>query len=173
MFLWLSLLSIWWVRLFIRSTFFLYGQLFNFYTVNFLLFIRSTFYFLYRSVSRADCRFQTADCRPGVKCWLGSKTTRFPGKTLRVSWDRGRVSCERLAIIVMGIDVSNFTSWFWRWHWHVVLEVRTIRNVSVGICSSQLAKHISSIHHLRNKQFCWVTLGYFNIHVAHVYFVWP
>ena len=76
---------------------FLCGQLFtfymvksSFYMVNFLLFI---------SVSvKADCRFQTADCRLGVKCRprvkcrlpgvkdrLGSKTTCFLGKTSRVT----------------------------------------------------------------------------------------
>ena len=50
------------------------------------------------------------DCRPGVKERLGSKTTRFTEKTSRVTWDRGRVSYERLTIIVMAINVSNFTS---------------------------------------------------------------
>ena len=59
---------------------------------------------------QTDGKMQTEDCRPGVKCGLISKTTRFPGKTSRVSWDRCRASRERLAIIVMAIDVSNFTS---------------------------------------------------------------
>ena len=45
-----------------------------------------------------------------VNCRLGHKTTRFTGKTLKVSWDRGRVNCERRAIIVMATDVLNFTS---------------------------------------------------------------
>ena len=48
-------------------------------------------------------KMQTEDCRPGVKCGLVSKTTRFPGKTSRVSWDRRRVSRERLAIIVTSL----------------------------------------------------------------------
>ena len=59
---------------------------------------------------QTDGKMQTEDCRPGVKCGLVSKTTRFPGETSRVSWDRRRVSRERLAIIFMAIDVSNFTS---------------------------------------------------------------
>ena len=59
---------------------------------------------------QTDGKMQTEDCRPGVKRGLVSKTTRFPGKTSRVSWDRRRVSRERLAIIFMAIDVSNFTS---------------------------------------------------------------
>ena len=112
----------------------------TFYTVNFLLFIWSTrvlcgqlftfdeinFYFLYGWLNFlygqlftfyiGHCKTQTVDCRPWVKCRLrlkcrlGSKTTRFPGKTLRVCKDRGRVSCERLAIIVIVIDVSDFIS---------------------------------------------------------------
>ena len=52
----------------------------------------------------------TEDCISGVKCGLRFKTTRIPGKTSRVSWDRGRVCREGLAIIVTAIDVSNFTS---------------------------------------------------------------
>ena len=70
---------------------FLYGQLFtfymvksSFYMVNFLLFI---------SVSvKADCRFQTADCRLGVKCKprvkcrlktaRGKRQTRFKNNPL-------------------------------------------------------------------------------------------
>ena len=70
---------------------FLYGQLFtfymvklSFYMVNFLLFI---------SVSvKADCRFQTADCRLGVKCRprvkcrlktaRGKRQTRFKNNPL-------------------------------------------------------------------------------------------
>ena len=48
---------------------------------------------------------QTEDCRPEINCRLGHKTTRFTGKTLKVSWDRGRVNCERRAT-----DVLNFTS---------------------------------------------------------------
>ena len=69
----------------------------------------STFYI-------GHCKAQTVDCRLGLKCGLrlkcrlGSKTTRLPGKTLRVSKDSGRVSCERLAIIVKAIDVSDFIS---------------------------------------------------------------
>ena len=53
---------------------------------------------------------QTEDWRPGAKCRLGSKTTLFPRKTSRVSWDRGRTSREMLAIVLMAIDVLNFTS---------------------------------------------------------------
>ena len=43
---------------------------------------------------------QTKDCRPKVKCRLGSKKTRFPGP--RKSWEAGN-NC-------LAIDVSNFTS---------------------------------------------------------------
>ena len=53
---------------------------------------------------------QTEDWRPGEKCRLGSKTTLFPRKTSRVSWDRGRTSREMLAIVLMAIDDLNFTS---------------------------------------------------------------
>ena len=51
---------------FYKVNFFLYGQLFNFYTVNFLLFIRSTFYFLYGQLFTfyiGQCQGQTADFR--------------------------------------------------------------------------------------------------------------
>ena len=48
----------------------------------------------------------TEDYRPGVEGRLSSKTTCFPGKTSRMTWDRGRVSCERLKIIVTAINVS-------------------------------------------------------------------
>ena len=46
----------------------------------------------------SDCRLQTGveiqtegkmrteDCRSGVKCRLGSKTSRFPASTSRMSW---------------------------------------------------------------------------------------
>ena len=51
----------------------------------------------------------TEDCISEVECGLGFKITRIPGKTSRVCWDRGRVCREGLAIIVMAIDVSNFT----------------------------------------------------------------
>ena len=90
----------------------------TFYTVNFLLFIWSTrvLYGQLFTFYIGHCKTQTVDCRPGVKCGLrlkcrlGSKTTRFPGKTLRVCKDWGRVSCERLAIIVIAIGVSDFIS---------------------------------------------------------------
>ena len=63
----------------------------------------STFYI-------GHCKTQTVDCRLRLKCRLSSKTTCLPGKTLRVCKDSGRVSCERLAIIVKAIDVSDFIS---------------------------------------------------------------
>ena len=44
-------------------------------------------------------------------------------------------------------------------------KVRTIRNVTAWICSLQPAKYIFLIH-IRNKEFCWATLGSFNIHVC-------
>lgn len=58
---------------------------------------------------RTEGIMQTEDCRPGVKCRLGSKTTRLPGKTSRVSLDRGHESRQRM-IIIIAIDVANFTS---------------------------------------------------------------
>ena len=105
-FLWCSLFFIWSTFTFCMVNFslnkinfyflygqveFLYGQLFtfymvklSFYMVNFLLFI---------SVSvKADCRFQTADCRLGVKCKprvkcrlktaRGKRQTRFKNNPL-------------------------------------------------------------------------------------------
>ena len=59
---------------------------------------------------QTEVKMLTEDYRPGVEGRLGSKTTCFPGKTSRVTWDRGRVSCERLKIIVTAINVLNFTS---------------------------------------------------------------
>ena len=64
---------------------FLYGQLFtfymvksSFYMVNFLLFI---------SVSvKADCRFQTADCRLGVKCRPRVKCRLKTARGKRQTW---------------------------------------------------------------------------------------
>ena len=38
------------------------------------------------------------------------KKTCFLEETSRVSWDGGHVSHERLVIIVVATDVSNFTS---------------------------------------------------------------
>ena len=59
---------------------------------------------------QTEGKMQTEDWRPGEKCRLGSKTTLFPRKTSRVSWDRGRTSGEMLVIVLMAIDVLNFTS---------------------------------------------------------------
>ena len=123
------LLFIWHLWLFIWSTFdFLYGQLFTFYMVIFCFLFGQVDFFMvnflpFVSVSvKADCTFQTADYRPGVKCRLwwnadwrlqtrGKRQTRFKRNPLTrktLEWARGRVSCERLAIIVT-VDVSNFT----------------------------------------------------------------
>ena len=56
-------------------------------------------------------KMQTDNCRPGVKCRLSSKQPASPEKkTLKVSWDRGRLSREKLSIVIMVIDVSNSTS---------------------------------------------------------------
>ena len=122
-------LFIWHLWLFIWSTFdFLYGQLFTFYMVIFCFLFGQVDFFMvnflhFVSVSvKADCTFQTADYRPGVKCRLwwnadwrlqtrGKRQTRFKRNPLTrktLEWARGRVSCERLAIIVR-VDVSNFT----------------------------------------------------------------
>lgn len=59
---------------------------------------------------QTEGKMQTEDCRPGAKCWFSSKTNHLPRKTSRVSWDRGHISFERLAIMVMAIDVLNLTS---------------------------------------------------------------
>ena len=59
---------------------------------------------------QTEGKMQTEDCRPGVKCWFSSKTNHLPRKASRVSWDRGHISFERLAIMVMAIDVLNLTS---------------------------------------------------------------
>ena len=61
---------------------------------------------------QTEGKMQTDNCRPGVKCRLSSKTTYFPRKkkTLKVSWDGGRLSREKLSIVIMVIDVSNSTS---------------------------------------------------------------
>ena len=88
----------------------------------------------------------TEDYRPGVEGRLSSKTTCFPGKTSRMTWDRGRVSCERLKIIVTAINVSMVLALAY------CFKVRTLRNVTVCICSLQPAKYISPIH-IRSKQF--------------------
>ena len=108
--------------LIIRST------IFTFYMVNFLFCIWSsrlfTFYVgqcktqsadLWRQTAdrgevQAEGKMQTEDCRPEVKCRLGFKITRFPGKTSRVSWDRGR--CSEL----------QFLRNCWRWHIALRLE---------------------------------------------------
>ena len=107
---------------------FLYGKLFTFYMVNSTFYmIKPTFHMVNFSLTisvsvkrrpqSSDCKLQTGDkvqtegkmqtedCRPEINCRLGHKTTRFTGKTLKVSWDRGRVNCERRAT-----DVLNFTS---------------------------------------------------------------
>ena len=67
----------------------------------------------------SDCRLQTGDemqtegkmhtddCRSGVKCRFGSKTSRFPGKHFKNELDWGHVSHEKLAIIVIAIDAHS------------------------------------------------------------------
>ena len=57
-----------------------------------------------RGKMQTEGEMQTEDCRSGVKCRLGSK------KNFRSVPDQGCVSNDRLAIIFMAIDVSNFTS---------------------------------------------------------------
>ena len=65
----------------------------SFYMVNFLLFIWSSrvFYMvnflLFISVSvKADCRFQTADCRLGVKCRPRVKCRLKTARVKRQTW---------------------------------------------------------------------------------------
>ena len=144
---------------------FLYGKLFTFYMVNSTFYmIKPTFHMVNFSLTisvsvkrrpqSSDCKLQTGDkvqtegkmqtedCRPEINCTLGHKTTRFTGKTLKVSWDRGRVNCERRAIGDWCFEL-HFLRWFWRWH--IVFKVRTFNNVGVWICSSQPATYISLV----------------------------
>ena len=121
----------------VKSTFYMVKS--TFYMVNFSHFILVG---VKRRLQTLDCKLQTGgkvqteaemqteDCRLGVKCRLGHKTTRFTGKTSRLSWDRGHVSCERRAIIIIATDVSNFT-FSAGFYVDILFKVRTIRNIGV------------------------------------------
>ena len=119
-----------------------------------------------RDETQTKDKMQTEDCKRGVKCRLGSKITRFPRKTSKVT--KGCIGHERLTMIVTVIDVSNLTSSD-GFGIDIVLKWERETEVFERVVHSQLNTFLL----LRSKQFCWATLSSFNINVAHVYFVWP
>ena len=180
-----------------QSTFYTVSS--TFYTVNFLLFTWSTwvfmwstfsfnrikFYFIYGQVDflydqlllftsvsvKADCRFQTADRKPGVKCrlrvkcWLktadqGKRQTRFKNNPLPRKNFKSELGSRPHKLEIMFRTPRPQMVWALTYCFKVI----------VWICSLQPANYISLMH-IRNKQFCWATLGSFH-HTSEISITW-